>query len=42
MYVEQTKLLAGDGKANDFFGYSVALSEDTVVVGAYKVDYDEL
>lgn len=40
MYVEQAKLLATDGAANDFFGYSVALSEDTAVIGAYRVDAD--
>jgi hypothetical protein len=38
IYVEQTKLLASDGAANDFFGYSVALSEDTAVIGALRVD----
>jgi len=35
---EQTKLVATDGAANDFFGYNVALSKDTAVIGAYKVD----
>ena len=42
LYIEQTKLLADDGEANDFFGYSVAVFEDTVVVGAFKVDDDKL
>jgi hypothetical protein len=37
-YVEQAKLLANDGVSNDFFGYSVALSKDTAVVGAFRVD----
>ena len=38
--VEQVKLIADDGKANDFFGYGVALSGNTAVVGATKVDHD--
>ena len=36
--IEQAKLLGSDSEANDFFGYSVALSEDTAVIGAFKVD----
>ncbi|MCI5125393.1 MAG: hypothetical protein D3925_13200 [Candidatus Electrothrix sp. AR5] len=32
------KLTAVDGAANDWFGLSVAVSEDTVVVGAYFDD----
>ncbi len=39
-YVEQVKLLAHDGVSNDFFGYSVALSKDTAVIGAFRVDDD--
>ena len=35
---EQLKLTANDGAANDFFGYSVALSGDTVLVGAVNDD----
>ncbi|MDR4469907.1 MAG: FG-GAP repeat protein [Nitrospira sp.] len=35
---EQAKLLASDGATNDFFGYSVAVADDTVVVGAYQDD----
>ncbi len=35
---EVAKLLAGDGEAYDSFGYSVAASGDTVVVGAYDDD----
>jgi hypothetical protein len=31
---EQQKLVASDGNASDFFGYSVALSGETAVVGA--------
>lgn len=37
-HAEQIKLVANDGLANDFFGYSVALSGDTTVIGAYKID----
>ena len=32
------KLLAGDGAAGDYFGMSVGISGDTVVVGAFAVD----
>jgi ribonuclease BN (tRNA processing enzyme) len=32
------KLIASDGTADDWFGYSVAISGDTVVVGAYGDD----
>jgi hypothetical protein len=35
---QQAKLTAGDGAANDVFGYSVALSGDTAVVGAFRDD----
>ena len=31
---QQQKLTASDGAAGDYFGYSVAISGDTVVVGA--------
>ncbi len=40
-FVEQAKLLGNDSVSNDFFGYSVALSKDTAVVGAYKVDDEQ-
>jgi hypothetical protein len=33
---QQTKLLASNGAANDYFGYSVALSGTTALVGAYE------
>ncbi len=36
--IKQTKLHGDDSAAKDFFGYNVALSKDTAVVGAYKVD----
>ena len=35
---QQDKLMAGDAQAGDRFGYSVAVSGDTVVVGAYRED----
>jgi hypothetical protein len=37
-WFEQAKLTALDGAANDNFGYSVAISGDTVVVGSYQDD----
>lgn len=36
--VEQAKLTAPDGSAYDYFGYAVAVSGDTAVVGAYFGD----
>src|ERR1700733_4812760 len=33
---QQPKLLASDGAANDYFGYSLALSGTTALVGAYE------
>ncbi|MFC1573170.1 FlgD immunoglobulin-like domain containing protein [Candidatus Eisenbacteria bacterium] len=33
-WTQEAKLLAGDGAADDYFGYDVALSGDAVVVGA--------
>ena len=35
---EQAKLTASDGAAGDGFGYSVAISGDTIAVGAYADD----
>jgi len=32
------KLRASDGAADDEFGYSVAISGDTIVVGAWAAD----
>ena len=32
------KLTASDGEANDWFGWSVAMDEDTVVAGTYQDD----
>ena len=32
---QTAKLTASDGAAGDYFGYSVAISGDTVVVGAF-------
>jgi hypothetical protein len=38
VWSEQQKLSAGDGRANDYFGVSVALDGDTALVGAYWDD----
>lgn len=35
---ETAKLLPSDGVADDYFGYSVCISGDNIVVGAYKDD----
>jgi hypothetical protein len=37
-WAQRAKLLATDGAARDWFGYSVAISGDTVVVQAYRDD----
>jgi uncharacterized repeat protein (TIGR01451 family) len=37
-WTQQQKLLASDGAAVDFFGYSVSVSGTTVLVGAYADD----
>ncbi|MDM8553642.1 choice-of-anchor D domain-containing protein [Desulfococcaceae bacterium HSG7] len=37
-WIQTAKLTAGDAAADDFFGWSVAVSGDTAVVGAYKDD----
>ena len=34
-WTQVAKLTAGDGAANDNFGYSVSIDGDTVVIGAY-------
>ena len=39
--VEVAKLVAEDGASNDFFGFSVALSDDTAVSGAFR-DSDDV
>jgi hypothetical protein len=36
--VQQQKIQASDAQADDLFGFSVAISGDTVVVGAYQED----
>ncbi len=38
IWSEQTKLTASDAAASDFFGFSVSLSGDTAVIGAYGDD----
>src|SRR5436190_7698821 len=37
-WTQQAKLLASDGATADKFGYSVAISGDTIVVGAFNDD----
>jgi hypothetical protein len=37
-WIQQAKLTADDGAAGDSFGYSVAVSGDTAVIGAYQDD----
>ena len=37
-FIERKKLLAGDGAAYDKFGYSVSISGDTAIVGAWGND----
>ena len=37
-WVEQAKLVAPDARAGDYFGISVAIDEDTVLVGAHRVN----
>ena len=39
-WTEEAKLTADDGAAGDYFGYSVALSGNTSLVGAYRDDDD--
>jgi len=38
--VERFKLMAGDGEEGDGFGFSVAIADDTVVVGSWQDDTD--
>ena len=38
---DRVKLTASDGAALDYFGYSVAVDGDTVLVGAYRDDDEE-
>jgi hypothetical protein len=37
-WVQQQKLLASDGAASDYFGYSVSISGDLAIVGAFGDD----
>jgi hypothetical protein len=37
-WTEQAKITASDGEADDYFGWSVAISGDYAVVGAYQND----
>jgi len=38
VWTEQAKLTASDGARDDLFGYNVAISGDTIVIGAYGDD----
>ena len=38
-WVQQAKLTAGDGASSDLFGFDVAISGDTIVVGAQQRDF---
>jgi len=40
VWSQQAKLTAADAAASDRFGYSVAVSGDTAVIGAYRDDHD--
>ena len=40
VWSEQAKLVAGDRRADDYFGWSVDVDRDTVIVGAHYQDYD--
>ncbi len=37
--VEDVKLLADDGEEGDFFGFSVAVSSDAAIIGAFRDDH---
>ena len=37
-WIQQAKLIASDGAAGDLFGFSLSLSGDTALVGAYQDD----
>jgi hypothetical protein len=41
-WTEQTKLVAGDPGQSDNFGYSVAISGDYAIVGAYQEDPNDI
>ena len=38
VWIEQLKLLASDAAADDFFGWSVSVSGDTAMIGAFRDD----
>jgi hypothetical protein len=39
-WIETTKLTASDGSAGDIFGCSVSISDDRIIIGAAKDDYN--
>jgi hypothetical protein len=42
LFAQQTQFIASDGAANDYYGYDVAVSDATALVGAYAKTVDEL
>jgi len=42
VWTEQAKLTASDGAEQDFFGTSVAINGDTIVIGAYNDDTENV
>ncbi|WPD24186.1 MAG: choice-of-anchor Q domain-containing protein [Candidatus Electrothrix scaldis] len=42
IWTQQAKLIADDKKEYDYFGYSVVVDEDSVIVGAWTADPDGL
>jgi len=38
VWTQQGKLTASDGASDDFFGFSVAINGDTIVIGAFRDD----
>jgi len=41
-WMELQKIVASDRRSTDYFGFSVGISGDYVVIGAMLQDYDEL
>jgi len=38
-WMQQAKLLSPDNSLGDYFGYSVSIDSDTVIIGAFRDDY---
>lgn len=41
-FAKQDIIFSNDGKAEDYFGYSAAIDGNTILVGAYKADINEV